>query len=62
MTIVARQMEDPFGAFTQSLRLKMPMPLKERRVLSLDFPGLPLAEFSLWLRVFFGSLPCIWWV
>ncbi|CAJ1406791.1 unnamed protein product, partial [Effrenium voratum] len=29
MTIVARQMEDPFGAFTQSLRLKMPLPLKD---------------------------------
>lgn len=29
-TIAARQLEDPFGLFTQSLRVKMPLPLKDR--------------------------------
>lgn len=28
-TIAARQLEDPFGLFTQSLRVKMPLPLKD---------------------------------
>lgn len=29
ITLAARQLEDPFGVFTQSLRLKMPLPLQD---------------------------------